>query len=254
MKEKPFLSIVIPAYNEEENIRNGSLDKVFNYLKTKKFSYEVLVVDDGSTDKTVTLIENYIKDKKNWKLIQNEHFGKAATVALGFQKAKGQNILFTDFDQATPLSELEKLTPFLKKDYDVVIGSREVKGAKREKEPFYRHLMGKVFNLIVKLFTIRGIHDTQCGFKLFKANVGKQLFSQLQVYKPKKLSNAFTGAFDVELLYLAQKRRYKIAEVPVFWKHYKTKRVNPVKDSIRMFTDVLKIRFYDFLGKYAGKN
>lgn len=247
---KPFLSIIIPAFNEEKNFKKGALKKVANYLKEFSRFYEVIIIDDGSLDKTASLIKEFIKDKKNWRLVKNPHQGKAATIATGVKLAKGDNVLFTDFDQATPLSEIEKLLPFLKKGYDIVIGSREIKGAKREKEPFYRHLMGKVFNLVVKLFAFRGIHDTQCGFKLFRSRVAKELFSGLQVYKPGIIKNAFTGAFDVEILYLAQKKGYKIAEVPVFWRHYKTTRVNPIKDSIKMFFDVIKIRFYDLLGKY----
>lgn len=251
---KPFLSIVIPAYNEEENLGKDLLDKPAAYLKKFPHSYQVIVVDDGSTDKTARLIEKFIANKKHWQLVSNLHQGKAATVATGIKLAKGENVLFTDLDQATPLSEIEKLLPFLKKSYDVVIGSREVKGSTREKEPFYRHLMGKGFNLVVRLFAFSGIHDTQCGFKLFKTKVARELFSSLQVYKPGVIKDAFTGAFDVEILYLALKRGYKIAEAPVFWRHYKTTRINPLKDSIRMFFDVLKIRFYDFLGKYEKKD
>lgn len=251
---KPFLSIIIPAYNEASNFNKGALKKFNNHLKNLPYSYEVVLVDDGSTDKTTALISKYIKGKTNWHLIKNPHQGKAAAISTGVRLAKGENILFTDFDQATPLPEIEKLTPFLKKGYQVIIGSREVKGSKREREPFYRHFMGKVFNLVVKFITLRGIDDTQCGFKLFNSQVAKKLFSNLKVYKPGLIKDAFTGAFDVEVLYLAQKRGYKIAEVPVHWRHYHTSRVNPVRDSIRMFFDVLKIRFYDVLGKYEVKD
>lgn len=247
---KPFLSIVIPAYNEEKNFKRGVLREVASYLETCSFTWEVIIVDDGSKDYTVQLVEKFIENKKRWRLIKNPHYGKAITVEKGVWEAKGKNVLFTDFDQATPISEIEKLLPFLDKGYSIIIGSREVKGAKREEEPFYRHLMGKVFNLVVKMFAIGGIHDTQCGFKLFETKVARKLFSQLKVYKKKNRQNAFTGAFDVELLYLANKRGYEIAEVPVCWKHFETERVNPIKDSLRMFFDVLKIRIYDFLGKY----
>jgi dolichyl-phosphate beta-glucosyltransferase len=250
MKKKIFISIIIPAYNEEKNFEKGALVKIARYLKNFSYPYEVVLVDDGSDDKTASLIKDFIKNKKDWRLIKNPHQGKAAAVARGVKMAEGENILFTDFDQATPLAEVEKLLPFLKKGYDIIIGSREVEGAKREKEPFYRHLMGKVFNLIVQIFALPGIHDTQCGFKLFRAPVAKKLFLQLQIYKPEIIRTAFTGAFDVELLYLAQKRGFKIAEVPVFWQHYPTNRINPVRDSMRMFFDVLKIRLYDWLGKY----
>jgi len=247
---KPFLSIIIPAYNEEENFKKGALDKAAAYLRKAPFSYEVVLVDDGSSDPTPFLLEGFTASKKNWRLIKNCHQGKAATVSTGVTKAKGRNILFTDFDQATPLDEVEKLLPFLAKGYQLVIGSREIKGAKREREPFYRHLMGKTFNLVVKLVVFSGIEDTQCGFKLLEAGVARELFSLLRVYRQKEIANAFTGAFDVELLYLAQKKGYKIAEVPVAWRHYRTNRVNPVKDSLRMFFDVLKIRLYDWLGRY----
>ena len=249
---KVFLSIIIPAYNEEKNFKKGVLKKVVSYLKDFSYSHEVIIVDDGSTDRTAALIKDFIKDKKRWYLIKNPHQGKAATVAAGVKEARGENVLFADFDQATPLSEVEKLLPFLEKGYKIIIGSREIKGAKREKEPFYRHLMGKGFNFIVQIIALPGIHDTQCGFKLLRAVVARELFSQLQVYKARIIKNAFTGAFDVELLYLAQKKGYRIAEVPVFWRHYETVRVNPIKDSIRMFFDVLKIRLNDLLGKYGN--
>jgi hypothetical protein len=169
-------------------------------------------------------------------------------------EAKGKYVLFTDFDQATPVSEVEKLLPFMEKGYQIAIGSREVKGSKREKEPWYRHLMGKVFNVIVQLLTVRGILDTQCGFKLFTNLAAKDLFSSLVVYdKTEKVEkHAFTGAFDVELLFIAQKRGYRIAEVPVAWKHTPTERVHPIRDSIRMFIDVIKIRGIDLVGRYRN--
>lgn len=248
---KPFLSIIIPAYNEEANFKRGVLSKVAVFLKNFTSLHEVIIVDDGSIDSTRRLISSFIKDKKNWRLIINPHQGKAAAVATGVKLVKGENLIFSDFDQATPLSEIEKLLPFLEKGYDIIIGSREVKGAKREKEPFHRHLMGKVFNLVVKIFAFQGIQDTQCGFKLFKTEAAQNLFSHLQVNKPEKINQAFTGAFDVELLYLALKKGYRIAEIPVFWQHYKTTRVNPINDSLRMFIDVLKIRLYDLLGFYG---
>lgn len=244
------LSIIIPAYNEEDNVRRGVLDEVEKYLNNRKYEWEVIIVDDGSDDQTAALIDQWIREKLNWKLIRNPHNGKAETVKIGVLAATGDAILFTDFDQATPLSEVEKLLPFLRKGEDIVIGSREVKGSERLKEPWHRHLMGKVFNMIVQVIAIGGIHDTQCGFKLFKAHVAKDLFQSLVVYAKGKETSAFTGAFDVELLYIAQKRGYKIAEVPVSWKYVKTIRVNPLRDSVRMFVDVVKIRLTDLSGGY----
>lgn len=247
---QPFLSIIIPSFNESENLSKGVLDEVEKYLSYQKYQWEIILVDDGSTDRTADDLQKIIKGKKNWRLIKSSHQGKAQTVKAGIMEAAGNFVLFTDFDQATPLSEVEKLFPFMQKGYDVVIGSREVKGSERLKEPWYRHLMGKVFNRVVQLFTIQGISDTQCGFKLFTNHAAKDLFNSLVVYAKGTETTAFTGAFDVELLYIAQKRGYRIAEVPVSWKYVKTVRVNPIRDSIRMFLDVLRIRITDLSGGY----
>lgn len=248
---QPFLSIVIPAYNELDNLDKGILDDADCYLKTKKYDWEVIIVDDGSTDGSAEKISSWIKSHPGWSLIKNPHQGKAASVKTGIIKAKGDYILFTDFDQATPLSEVEKLLPFIKKDYQIAIGSREVKGSRRLNEPWHRHLMGKVFNFAVQTIVIGGIHDTQCGFKLFTNQAAKDLFNNLIVYGNGIEKQAFTGAFDVELLYIAQKRGFGIAEVPVSWRHVTTNRVNPLRDSVRMFFDLLKIRLTDLLGRYS---
>jgi dolichyl-phosphate beta-glucosyltransferase len=247
---KTFLSIIVPAYNEKSNFQKGALDKMVDYLRGFKNSYEVLIIDDGSTDGSADLMTKFCAKNKNFRLVKNQHMGKAGTVARGVEEASGEYILFTDFDQATPLSEWEKLHTYLNKGNDVVIGSREVAGAKRDDEPWYRHLMGKGFNFGVRLIAVRGIHDTQCGFKAFKSSVAKDIFSRLQVYKPKEISSAFTGAFDVEVLFIARKSGYKIAEVPIIWSHVETDRVSPVKDSLLMALDVVKIRFYHVLGRY----
>jgi len=244
------LSIVIPAFNELVNFSGGKLDQVADYLKNKNLNWEVIIVDDGSTDGSTAKIKTYLKHKPNWRLLTNPHQGKAMTVKAGVEAALGKQVLLTDFDQATPLSEVEKLLPFIDKGYQVVIGSREVKGALRQQEPWYRHLMGKVFNALVQLVAIRGIHDTQCGFKIFETNVARDLFSRLQVYRAHPEKHAFTGAFDVELLFLAGKRGVRIAEVPVHWYHASTTRVNPLRDSVRMFFDVLKIRWAFWRGLY----
>ncbi len=247
---KIFLSIVIPAYNEEDNFQAGVLEKVDAYLSKRNYLWEVVVVDDGSVDQTPVLLRKFTRGKKNWHFLERKHQGKAGAVTEGVLVAKGENILFSDFDQATPLDQVEKLLQKIKQGYQIVVGSREIKGAKREKEPFYRHLMGKGFNLLVRILVINDIHDTQCGFKLFTRQAAEKIFPQLKVYKKRKIADAYTGAFDVELLFLAKKNGLKVAEVPVDWCHVKTTRVNPIKDSLRMFFDVLKIRLYDFLGKY----
>jgi glycosyltransferase involved in cell wall biosynthesis len=248
--KQPYLSVIIPAYNELDNFRRGALDKVWQYLKDRSFTWEVILVDDGSKDGSIELLKQFCQKKPGFRLIENPHLGKAGTVATGVKAARGKYVLFTDFDQATPLSEFAKLRPYLENGYEVAIGSREVSGAKREDEPFYRHLMGRGFNFGVRLLTVRGIADTQCGFKAFKNEVAQELFRKLQVYKPTREKVAFVGAFDVELLFIAQKLGYKIAEVPIHWQHVETARIDPVIDSMRMALDVIKIRLYHLLGRY----
>jgi len=250
MADAPHLSVIIPAYNEEPNFKKGALDQVSKYLSKQQYSWEVLVVDDGSEDSTAALCADFARKHNNFRVIKNPHQGKAETVKAGVRQAKGEYILFTDFDQSTPLSELEKLLPFFE-EFDIVIGSRQLPGAKREKEPVYRHLMGLVFNLLVQAIAVRGIWDTQAGFKCFKKDVAKILFEKLKVYgKGKKVKGALVTAFDVELLFIAKKHNYKIKEVPIVWHHEATSRVSPIKDSLRMLRDVLRIRLNDLRGVY----
>ena len=250
MADAPYLSVIIPAYNEEPNFKKGALDQVSKYLSKQQYSWEVLVVDDGSEDSTAALCADFARKHNNFRVIKNPHQGKAETVKAGVRQAKGEYILFTDFDQSTPISELEKLLPFFE-EFDIVIGSRQLPGAKREKEPVYRHLMGLVFNLLVQAIAVRGIWDTQAGFKCFKKDVAKILFEKLKVYgKGKKVKGALVTAFDVELLFIAKKHNYKIKEVPIIWHHEATTRVSPIKDSLRMLRDVLRIRLNDLRGVY----
>ena len=247
---QPYLSVVIPAYNEEPNFKKDLINEVPKYLGKQDYVWEVLIVDDGSEDKTAELAEDFAKKYKNIRVIRNPHQGKAETVKTGVLKAMGKFVLFTDFDQATPISEVEKLFPFIP-EFDIVIGSRQLPGAKREKEPFHRHLMGLGFNLLVQVIAVSGIWDTQAGFKCFKSEVAKDLFSRLKVYgHGKKVKGALVTAFDVELLFIAKKLGYKIKEVPIVWHHVATSRVNPIKDSLRMLRDVIKIRLNDFRGVY----
>lgn len=250
MAEEPYLSVIVPAYNEEPNFKKGTISEVSEYLGKQPYLYEIIIVDDGSEDATAKLADDFAKKHKNVRVIKNPHQGKAETVKTGVLAAKGELILFTDFDQATPISEIEKLLPFFP-EYDIVIGSRQLAGAKREKEPFYRHWMGLVFNLVVQTLAVRGIWDTQAGFKCFKGEIAKELFGKLKVYgQGKKVKGALVTAFDVELLFIAKKKGYKIKEVPIVWHHVATSRVDPIKDSVRMFRDVLKVRLNDLRGVY----
>jgi glycosyltransferase involved in cell wall biosynthesis len=248
---QPLLSVIIPSYNEKSNIDRGVLDEVATYLAKQPYQWEVLLSDDGSIDGTTQALEAYAKQHPGFRVVANIHAGKAPTVTAGMLAAKGAWRLFTDFDQSTPIQELEKLWPFAQQGIEVVIGSREMVGARRDKEPFLRHLMGRVFNIIVQLLAVDGILDTQCGFKLFSKKATESLFSKLTVYGAQnKRNDAFTGAFDVELLFLAKRLGFSIREVPILWKHAETVRVSPLKDSLRMLRDIILIRIAELQGKY----
>lgn len=245
-------SIVIPAYNESDKI-TASLTHVVSYLRTLSDAFEVLVVNDGSKDNTSDVVKKYIKDNPEVKLIDNPHKGKGPTVWKGIMSAQGKYVYLSDADMSTPITELKKLLVWMiEQDFDVVIASREGSGAQRVNEPAYRHIMGRIFNFVVQAVALPGIRDSQCGFKLFKNDVAKDIFSKLQVYSDAApiTTTAFMGAFDVEVLFIAKKLGYKIKEVPVLWTYVKTSRLSPIKDSIRMTLDVIKVRLNDFRGMY----
>ncbi|HLD24529.1 MAG TPA: dolichyl-phosphate beta-glucosyltransferase [Patescibacteria group bacterium] len=246
----PFLSVVIPAYNEETNIRLGSLDKVSRYLEHQSYAWEVVLVDDGSTDATPELMESFTQSNPGFRAIHNPHKGKAGTVISGVLQAKGKLVVFTDLDQATPITELEDLIPWFDRGYDVVIGSRN---RRREGAPISRVIMARGFMFLRSIILgLRGITDTQCGFKGFRRHVAKEIFSRLSLYNDHEHANGpmVTAGFDIEVLYLAKQRGYKIKEVPVEWHYVETRRVNPLKDSWQGFIDMLRIRMNAWWGNY----
>jgi len=247
-----FLSVVIPSYNEMSNLQKGVLDKVAHYLSKQKYSFEVIVVDDGSNDGSTEFVEKFIKDDKKFKLLHGTHSGKAGAVTKGVLESKGEWVLFTDMDQATPIEEVEKLLGFTK-NYDIVIGSRS---STRKGAPWTRTLMAKgMITLRSVIVGLSGLNDTQCGFKLFKKNVAYDLFSKLEKFHHgyKQISGSSVKAgFDVELLFLAAKRGYKIKEVPVNWLYVETRRVSPIKDSVEALEDLLRIRANELSGKYKN--
>jgi len=248
---KVFLSVVIPSYDEMANLQKGVLDKVQHFLSQKQYSYEVIVVDDGSKDGSVEFVKEFIKNNPNFRLVENPHLGKAGAITAGVLSSRGDYVLFSDMDQATPIEEVNKLLPYFDEGYDVVIGSRK---SQRRGSPWTRKLMAKGM-VILRTFLvgIHGISDTQCGFKMFKQDVAQKLFSKLN-----KLHNSFekvsgssvSAGFDVELLYIAENLGYKIKEVPVNWLYVETRRVSPIKDSIAGFMDLIKIKIRDLKGEY----
>lgn len=246
----PYLSVVIPAYNEETNIRLGALEKVSRYLENRKYQWEAIIVNDGSSDKTADLSRDFVKSNPKFTLMDNPHQGKAATVITGMLAAKGDIVLFTDLDQATPMDQLDKLLPWFDRGADVVIGSRE---GKREGAPILRRVMARGFMILRTVFLgLKGIRDTQCGFKAFRNPVAKEIFHRLKLYgRQHTISGSnVTAGFDIEVLYLAKLLGYSIREVPVEWHYVETRRVNPVKDSWQAILDIVGIRLNAYRGAY----
>ena len=244
-----FLSIVIHSYNEETNIRLGALDKVFRYLDTVLYTWEVIVVDDGSSDGTRKLLEEFRSAEVT--IIHNPHQGKAATVITGVLAARGGIVLFTDLDQAAPIREVEKLLPWFDRGYDVVIGSRN---ARREGAPFLRLIMARGFMMLRSiLLGLGGIRDTQCGFKALKKRSAKNIFQRLKLYgeRHQVSGSMVTAGFDIEVLFLARSMGYQIKEVPIEWHYVETRRVNPIKDSWQGFCDIVRIRVNARRGLYT---
>lgn len=242
------LSIISPAYNESANLRKGVLDEMADYLKGVDFSFEVLIVDDGSTDDTVKIIKEQIKNKKDFRIIENPHGGKAITVMTGLLAAEGEIALFTDLDQATPLREVEKFFSKFEEGYDIVIGSR----MGRKGAPFVRKLSAWGFSILRGIILGLPFSDTQCGFKAFSKESIEKIVPKVKdewgVVHFK--GGAVNAGFDVELLYLAKKYGFKIAEVPVEWNYVDSERVQVIKDAAAAIYDMLRIRINDLKGKY----
>jgi dolichyl-phosphate beta-glucosyltransferase len=255
MEEQPYLSVVIPAYNEASRLPS-TLEKVMGYLQGRDYPYEVLVVDDGSSDNTADLVEQAVREHAHLRLVRNPHRGKGFAVRTGMLKAKGRFILYSDADLSAPIEEVEKLLPFLEKKYHIAMGSREGVGSARYDEPQYRHLMGRVFNTFVRLVALPQFRDTQCGFKAFRKDAAHALFRNLRLYGDKAgdVKGAMVTGFDVEVLYLALKWGYKIKEVPVKWYYSKSANVNPLKDAYRMLNDITRVRLNDLRGMYKSRD
>ena len=252
-KKKYDFSIVIPCYNEEERILS-TLNKVVSFMNAYNPSYEVIIVDDGSKDSTVKLVNNYISTRDNIYLIENPHKGKGFAVRTGVLMSEGKYILMSDADLATPIEELKRLLVWIEgNNYDFVIASREGLGAKRSDEPFIRHLMGRVFNLLIRIIVMINFKDTQCGFKLFKGEEARLVFSKLILFgdSAEIVKYPKVTAFDVEVLVIAKNIGLKVKEVPVAWTYVATKRVSAIRDSLLMLSEIIKIRINDLFGKYS---
>jgi glycosyltransferase involved in cell wall biosynthesis len=237
----PVLSIILPAHNEERRLP-ATLDRLSAYLGRQAFSSDIWVVENGSVDRTADVVREYAQRFPSLRLLQASARGKGLAVRMGMLAARGAYRFLCDADLSMPVEEIERFLPPRLEGMDIAIGSREAKGAQRFGEPSYRHLTGRVFSLAVKILVMRGFEDTQCGFKCFRASVAEDLFS----------CQRFDGwSFDVEVLYLARKRGYRICEVPISWYYQADSRVRLANDSLRMFWDLLRIRWNDIHGRYA---
>lgn len=252
-----YLSVIIPSYNETENLKRGVLNEVRDYLQKQTYSWEVVVVDDESPDEeSRNLARIFCEQNKGFKFIQAAHSGKVGALWTGVQAAVGQYILFTDMDQSTPISELEKILTKYQENYDIVIGSR---GLERKNSSFFRKFASLVFRNFRNIVLSTNIIDTQAGFKAFKATVLKELFPKLSAVKKLGAAQGWTvGAWDVEFLVLASSYGYKIAEVPISWadrdesvaKAKERKQGKFVKESIDMAKEVLRVKYNLMLGRY----
>lgn len=228
------LSIVIPAYDEEARI-GETLRKVRAYLEARSWDFEIIVVDDGCRDRTCAVAAGCLRTGGNDRILgRAENRGKGYSVAEGVAASRGRLILFSDADCSTPIEEIEKFLPLIEQGFDIVIGSRALPGSDvRVRQRRFRQGMGRTFNRFVQGFVLRGIPDTQCGFKLFRREAARDIFPRLRI-------RGFS--FDVEALYLARRRGWRIAQVPVVWINSAPSKVRLIRSSAAMLRDLLRIR------------
>jgi len=237
------LSIIIPAYNESGRIR-PTLDELLRHSREHAWDVEILVVDDGSRDDTAEIVRKYGKAHSEILLVQNPgNRGKGFSVRNGMLHAHGDICLFTDADLSSPISEAQRLFDTIAEGADVAIGSRWLRSEfQTERQPLYRQLFGRIFNLVLRLILGLNFADTQCGFKAFRGTAAQRIFPLQRIER---------WAFDPEVLFLAQRMGFTVKEVPVVWAHSQGTRLRPFRDGLRMFTEVLRIRWNWITGVYT---
>lgn len=243
---RPLLSLVIPAYNEGAPDRlPKSIDEIIAFVDAQDFEIEVIVVNNNSNDNTLQIAQDAAVDHEYIRVITERTQGKGAAVRTGMLHATGQYLFICDADLSMPIEEVTKFLPENAGDYDIAIASREAPGSRRIGEPEIRHIMGRVFNFIVKVIAVRGLNDTQCGFKCFKREVAEEIFP---------LQTIDGWAFDVELLFVAQQRGRKIIEVPITWIYKDHSKIKPIQNSIDMVVETIRIRLNGWRGVYDRDN
>ncbi len=253
---QPFLSVIIPCYNEEINLRGGKLAEVYDYLGSRRYTWELLIVDDESTDASVSLITRFLRGKRACYLYEIRHGGKPAAIGEGVRRSRGDIVLFTDLDQSAPIGELEKLLPWYERGFDVVIGSRS---PEREGLTFIRKIGSRVFRSLRSIVLLRTIYDTQCGFKSCRRLIALEVFPRLRYFRRTRRPRGWkVSAYDVELLFLMEKAGYRIKEVVVRWsdrdrsetKSRKSDLSRYLRESLEMADEILRVKLNQILGRY----
>lgn len=237
---RPYLSIVIPAYNEEKRLPD-TLKKVLAFIEAQSYPAEVLVVENGSQDRTFAVAQAFAEKHEQIILLKEEQRGKGLAVRRGMLEARGEYRFMCDADLSMPVDEISRFIPPGLGDFDIAIGSREAPGAIRYNEPQYRHLGGRAVNTMIRVLALPGLHDTQCGFKCFHASAAEELF---------RLQTLTGWSFDIELLFIARQRGYRIVEVPIDWYFNPESKLNVVKDALAMGLDILTIHLNQLKGRY----
>ncbi|HSQ27723.1 MAG TPA: dolichyl-phosphate beta-glucosyltransferase [Anaerolineales bacterium] len=241
---KPYLSIIIPAYNEERRLPD-TLREVVEFISSQSFAAEVLVVENGSHDRTWEIAQQFEKQYPAIRAFKEEQRGKGFAVRRGMLEARGEYRFMCDADLSMPLEEIRRFLPPVLTDFDIAIGSREASGAIRYNEPFHRHWGGRLINLIIRILALPGMHDTQCGFKCFRAPVAEAVFRQ----------QTLAGlSFDIEILFITRRMGFRIVEIPISWYFNSDSKVSPGKDAIKMTIDILKVRWNALKGVYNYQN
>jgi dolichyl-phosphate beta-glucosyltransferase len=240
----PFLSIIIPAHNEEERLPD-TIRQVLEFAAKQSFSIEVVVVENGSSDKTFQIAQEFASQHHQIYVLQNNQRGKGRAVRQGMLVAQGEYRFMCDVDFSMPVNEINRFLPPNQSNYDIAIASREAPGAVRHGEPYYRHLVGRIYNGLIRILALPGLQDTQCGFKCFRGAVAEELFRR---------QTLMGWSFDVEILFIARQLGYKIIELPIPWYYNPHSKIKVVRDSLKMGVDLITIRLNSLRGVYKQPN
>jgi dolichyl-phosphate beta-glucosyltransferase len=236
----PFFSLIIPAHNEETRLPE-TLKQVLDFATRQSFPIEILVVENGSLDKTFQIAQDFAAQHSQMQVLQNAQSGKGRAVRQGMLAAQGEYRFMCDVDLSMPMDEINRFLPPALQGYDIAIASREAPGAVRHDEPYYRHFVGRIYNGLIRTLALPGLQDTQCGFKCFMGNVAEDLFTR----------QTLTGwSFDVEVLFIARLLGYKVVEIPIHWYYNSHSKISVVRDSFKMGVDLLTIRLNAMRGVY----